>query len=298
MTKLPNQLFALLLCLSATVSTYADDHHPETPHFKVTTINQNIHFLQGKGGNIAVLTGDDGIVMIDNDYKEMAPPLEKALQQFGGAASLSFIINTHWHGDHTGGNLVFGEHAHIVAHENVRKRLSSSQKVPFFNMITEPQPEQALPNLSYLSTMNLYLNGEHIQLRHYGVGHTDGDSVVFFKHANVVHMGDLFFNGFFPFVDVDNAGNVLSVANSIAQILPLLNDKTVVIPGHGPIGSKQDLVAFHDMLLGTTAEVRQMKASGASLEEMQAKGLSEKWNAWTDGFLNTDAWIKIVNASL
>lgn len=131
MTKLPNQLFALLLCLSATVSTYADDHHPETPHFKVTTINQNIHFLQGKGGNIAVLTGDDGIVMIDNDYKEMAPPLEKALQQFGGAASLSFIINTHWHGDHTGGNLVFGEHAHIVAHENVRKRLSSSQKVPF-----------------------------------------------------------------------------------------------------------------------------------------------------------------------
>ena len=288
----------VLLTIFAVIPAQAENHHAHSPSFKTTAIKDNLHLLQGKGGNIAVLTGNDGIVMVDSEYKDMTPALASALQPFGGKTALNFIINTHWHGDHSEGNLVLGEHAHIVAHENVRKRLSTSQTVPAFNMVTEPYPEAALPSISYQHTMNLHKNGEHIQLRHYGVGHTDGDSVVFFHQANVVHMGDLFFNGFFPFVDVDNAGNVLAVAATIEKVLPLLKDDTVIIPGHGPLANKADLIAFRDMLLGTSEEVHQMKDSGLTLEEIQKKGLSEKWNEWADGFLSTEFWIQIVYNSL
>jgi len=144
----------------------------------------------------------------------------------------------------------------------------------------------------------LHMNGEEIELVHFPRGHTDGDSVVFFKKANVVHMGDHFFSGFYPFVDVAHGGNVLNMAKNIKTILAMVNNKTKIVPGHGPLSNKKDLQAFHDMLIGTSAEVKAMKDKGMSLEKIKAKGLSAKWKPWTKGFLSTETWIGILHSSL
>lgn len=289
------------LCVALAIAAPAQaekHHHAESKVFKTTKVTEQINLLQGKGGNIAVLSGEQGILMIDDDFKDMSPALKEALKAFGGKEKLTYIVNTHWHGDHTQGNLELGEHAPIVAHDNVRKRLMTKQEIKLFNMVSEPYPEKALPSVTYSQTMTLHINGETVELVHYAGGHTDGDTVVFFKNANVVHMGDHFFNGFFPFVDVDTGGNVMRMAENVKKLLDVIDDKTVIIPGHGPLGNKEQLQAFHDMLVGTFAEVKAMQEKGMNLDAMKKQGLSEKWNDWTKGFLSTEQWITIVYNSL
>ena len=288
-------LSVLLSCASA---VQAGKHHAETKSFSSQKVADSINLLQGKGGNIAVLTGKQGILMIDADYQHMSPALKEALMAHGGHEQLTYIINTHWHGDHTQGNLEMGHHAQIIAHDNVRERLLTAQEIKLFKMVSEPYPEHALPSLTYEQAMSLHINGEQVDIVHYPGGHTDGDSVVFFKNANVVHMGDHFFNGFFPFVDVDTGGNVQRMADNVGKVLELIDDQTIVIPGHGPVADKQQLAAFQRMLVGTQAEVKGMMAQGMSLEQIQQQGLSAHWSEWADGFLSTDVWISIVYSSL
>jgi cyclase len=284
---------ALLLAVTANSA-----HHEDSPKFNVTSVADNLLMLQGKGGNLALLTGAQGLVLIDNDYQDMSTALETALASYGGAEKLTYIINTHWHGDHTGGNLALGQYASIVAHDNVRERLLSAQEVKLFKMKSDPYPEIAVPSITYEKAMALHINDEEVELVHFAGGHTDGDSVVFFKSANVVHTGDHFFNGFFPFVDVDSGGNVLVMAENVKSLLGMIDDDTKIIPGHGPLANKADLMAFVKMLEGTAAEVMTLKDNGLSLEEIQQQGLSDKWQSWTDGFLTTDVWISIVYSSL
>lgn len=276
----------------------ADSHHAQSPAFRSTQLTDNIFMLQGKGGNLGLIKGEQGLLLIDADYKVMSDALKTELNKYGGVDKLSYLINTHWHGDHTQGNDALGHHARIIAHDNVRARLLTTQEIKLFKMVSKPYPKHALPSITYDSRMILYINGEEIEVVHFPNGHTDGDSVVFLKNSNVVHMGDHFFSGFFPFVDVAHGGNVLNMAKNINAILPRLNDKTKVIPGHGPLSSKKDLQAFHDMLVGTSAEVSAMKKKGLSLEQIKAKGLSAKWKEWTDGFIPADVWIGIVHSSL
>ncbi|WP_415887497.1 MBL fold metallo-hydrolase [Neptuniibacter sp. QD37_6] len=287
-----------VLSLFVGTSAVAENHHQQSPKFKVQTLTENISMLKGKGGNIGLLTGDQGLLMIDDDYRSMSPALQKTLQKFGGEDKLTYIINTHWHGDHTEGNHHFGHHATIVAHDNVRERLLTSQEVKLFNMKTEPYPEHALPSITYQQALTLYINDEEVELLHLAGGHTDGDSVVFFKKANAVHMGDLYFNGFFPFVDIQNGGNVARMAENVGQVLELIDNKTIVIPGHGPVSNKAELKAFKMMLEGTLAEVKAMQDKGMNLGQMQLKGLSPKWQSWTTGFLSTSVWIGILHSSL
>jgi len=287
-----------LSCLILSMNVFAEDHHAESKTFSKTQVSDNIWMLQGKGGNIAVLNGDDGLLMIDDDYKVMTEALKGEIKSLGGLDKLTYLINTHWHGDHTEGNLELGNHASIVAHDNVRTRLMTRQEVKIFNMVKEPYPEKALPSITYQKEMTLHFNNEEIGLRHYAGGHTDGDSVVFFKKANVVHMGDHFFSGFFPFVDTGTGGNVLQMAENVKAILELVDDQTKIIPGHGPLSTKQDMQQFYDMLIGTSGEVKQMKKAGLTLDQIKAKGLSEKWNDWTDGFLSTEVWVGIIYSSL
>ncbi|MCP3852397.1 MAG: MBL fold metallo-hydrolase [Gammaproteobacteria bacterium] len=291
-------LFILFLSFFSLLDAMAEKHHETPASFKTIKLTDNILMLQGKGGNVAIMTGPQGLLMIDDDYKVMSDALINEIKNLGGLNKLTYIINTHWHGDHTEGNLALGSHAHIVAHDNVRTRLMSSQEVKLFNMVTKPYPEAALPDVTYQQAMTLHMNGEEINLIHYANGHTDGDSVVFFKKANIVHMGDHFFSGFYPFVDIENDGNVLQMAKNVATVISLIDDKTKVIPGHGPLSTRDDLQGFHDMLIGTSAEVQTMKDQGFSLEKMQAKGLSKKWDSWADGFLSTKVWISIVFNSL
>jgi cyclase len=276
----------------------AEGHHANSPSFKQQQLSENIWMLQGKGGNIAVFKNDQGLIVIDDDYEKMSEALVGALQPFGGTDKLNFVINTHWHGDHTQGNFVLGNSAPIVAHDNVRLRLKSRQEIKLFKMVSEPYPVSALPSITYQQALTLHQGNETIEIVHLPGGHTDGDSVVFFKEANVVHMGDHFFAGFFPFVDVDSGGNVLTMAKNVQQILTQINEQTKVIPGHGPLSDKAGLQAFHDMLIGTAEEVQAMKTQGMCLSEIQKQGLSKKWDEWTDGFLSSDSWISIVFQSL
>jgi glyoxylase-like metal-dependent hydrolase (beta-lactamase superfamily II) len=274
------------------------DHHQDSTKFKQQTVAKNLYLLQGKGGNIGLLKGDDGIVLIDDDYKDLSPALASALKQHGGREQLRYIINTHWHGDHTEGNLEFGQDAVIVAHENVRKRLSTHQEIKLFNMKSAPYPAEALPSVTYQQQLNLHINNEDITLLHLANGHTDGDSVVLLKQANAVHLGDHYFAGMYPFIDTTSGGNVVSMAKNIGVILALISDDTAIIPGHGPLSSKADLIAYRDMLLATTAEVAEMRAANMTLEQMQAKGLSDQWQHWNNGFIKQPVWISIVNTSL
>jgi len=289
---------SVLLYSLLSSSANAEQHHGNSPEFKTTAVTENIQLLQGKGGNIALLTGPQGLLLVDDDYKEMSGPLQQALKNHGGPEKLIYIINTHWHGDHTGGNLELGSTTQIIAHDNVRVRLLTTQEIKLFGMISPPYPKHALPSLTYDKTLNLYINNETIRIAHYPNGHTDGDSVVFFNNANVVHMGDHYFSGFFPFVDVDHGGNVVQLAANIKTILTLIDDNTRVIPGHGPLSTKADLHDYYDMLIGTTAEVRALKNQKLTLAQIQTQGLSKRWDSWTDGFLSTETWISIIYSSL
>jgi len=278
---------------------YADNHHTQSPSFKSTQLTDNLYMLQGKGGNLGLIKGKDGLLLIDADYKVMSDALITELKKHGGVDKLNYLINTHWHGDHTQGNVALGHHAKIVAHDNVRKRLATTQEIKLFKMVSKPYPEHALPSLTYETRMSLHINGEELKVVHFPGGHTDGDSVVFFKNSNIVHMGDHFFSGFFPFVDVDHGGNVLTMAKNVKTILGMIDDETKIIPGHGPLSNKADLQAFHNMLIETSAEVKAMKDKGMSLEKIQAKGLSKKWDSWAaKSFFPTKVWIGIVHSSL
>jgi glyoxylase-like metal-dependent hydrolase (beta-lactamase superfamily II) len=292
------QTLVLSAALLLSSPVLAEKHGGSSPAFKISQLTDQVSMLKGKGGNVAVLTGKQGILMVDDDYKEMTPALRKALKNFGGEKKLTYIVNTHWHGDHTQGNFHFGHDAQIVAHDNVRERLLTSQEVKLFKMVTEPYPEHALPSITYQKQLTMHMNGEKVSIIHYPGGHTDGDSVIYFNNANVLHTGDLYFNGFFPFVDVQNGGSVKRMAENVSQMLELINDRTLVIPGHGPVSNKAELTEFRDMLRGTYAEVEAMRAKGMNLGQMQVEGLSADWIDWTDGFLSEQLWIGIVNSSI
>lgn len=279
-------------------SVTADNHNAKSPSYQTVEVTENIWMLQGKGGNIGVFTGDQGTVLIDDDYQDMSDALKTALKTFGGVDSLNYIINTHWHADHTQGNLALGGKAPIVAHNNVRTRLLSSQEIKLFKMVSEPYPVEAVPSITYSQKMTLHINGETIEIVHFPNGHTDGDSVIFFRNANVVHMGDHFFSGFFPFVDIGSGGNVGQMATNVASVLSMITEDTKIIPGHGPLSKKSDLEAFHGMLVGTSKEVNDMKKQGLSLEAILAEGLSEQWKPWAKGFLPEKVWINLVYHSL
>ncbi len=297
-SKLAVSLAALSILFAGQINA-GDEHHEKSLSFKSTKLTDNIYMLQGKGGNLGLLKGDDGLLLIDADYKVMSDALKSELGKYGGVNNLNYLINTHWHGDHTQGNKALGHHAQIIAHDNVRTRLLTTQEIKLLKIVSKPYPKHALPAITYAKRLSLHINNEDIEVVHFPKGHTDGDSVVFFKKANVVHMGDHFFSGMFPFVDVDHGGNVLNMAKNISVVLGMVNNKTKIIPGHGPLSNKAELQAFHDMLINTSAEVTNMKSQGLTLEEIQAKGLSKKWAKWeANSFFPTKVWIGIIDGSL
>lgn len=291
-TIIPGLLILALLGLCAGAMA-----NEKPPAFVVTEINTNTFLLQGSGGNILVNRGPDGLLIIDNDYANASEELTLALKKMGGLSTLKYIINTHWHGDHTGGNDTLGNYAPIIAHENVKTRLSSRQEIPFFNMVSEPYPKHALPSLTYPEEMTLSFNGDSLLLQHYPNGHTDGDTVVYFNDANLIHMGDHMFYPMFPFIDISSGGNALTYASNVAAILEKSNELSVIIPGHGPITDQQGLTNYSDMLEATIAEVKAMKEQGLDLQQAQQKGLDEKWQEWNGGFIKQASWIEFIYQS-
>jgi glyoxylase-like metal-dependent hydrolase (beta-lactamase superfamily II) len=251
---------------------------------KVIPVAKNIAMLEGAGGNIGVSVGDDGILIVDDQFAPLAEKIEAALATLN-PGKLKFVLNTHHHGDHTGGNAVFGAaEATIVAHSNVRGRLVADENVV----------PAAYPVITFDESASVHFNGEEIKLVHIGPGHTDGDTIVRFTGANVVHMGDQFFNGGFPFIDLGSGGSVDGYIATVGLMLNEVSPDTKIIPGHGPLASFDDLKNFHAMLVETTGLIKKSMEGGASLDEIKAGGLPEKWASWGTGFINEERWIETV----
>jgi cyclase len=252
--------------------------------------------LEGRGGNIGASVGDDGIVVIDDEFLPLADKIEAALKGITDKP-VKFLINTHWHGDHTGGNPHFGAKVPIIAQENVRKRLMSGGSSRFGK--TPPAPKVALPVITFEDKISVHLNGEDIRAIHIPHGHTDGDSVIFFPQSKVVHMGDDFFNGgMFPFIDLDSGGSVQGMIAGDEKVLAEVPDDVKLIPGHGPLGTKDDLRKFVQMLKGTSAAVEAGIKQGKTLDQLKQEKVLAKWDSWGKGFINTDLFTEILYDSL
>ena len=258
---------------------------------KASHVKGNLYMLNGTGGNVGVSVGADGILIVDDKFAPLADKIRAALQGIGGG-KLKFILNTHWHGDHTGGNVAFGPEAPIIAHINVRRRLTGELKAPGRDAHSSPQA--AWPVITFNESLSVHFNGEEIKAIHFPHGHTDGDTVVFFTLSNVVHLGDDFFAGRFPFVDLASGGDVKGLIKNIAEIISRLPVDVTIIPGHGPVSKLRDLKIYHRMLTETTQTVHRKMQTGKSLKQIQAEGVAERWKTWGAGFISTGRWIETI----
>jgi len=286
---------ALMLLFASSVAAQQPDF--SKVEIKATKISGNVYMLEGAGGNIGVSVGADGILIVDDQFAPLADKIRAALKTLG-QGKLRFILNTHWHGDHTGGNVVFGPEATIIAHDNVRKRLATEQKSAVFNTTTPPSPKEALPVITFDQTLTVHFNGEEIRAIHYPKGHTDGDSVIFFSASNVVHLGDDFFAGRFPFVDLESGGSVEGLVKNIGELIGKIPPDAKLIPGHGPISTVDDLKSYYRMLQQTTEIVRGKIKAGKTLDQIKTEGLPAEWAPWGSGFIKTDRWVETIYKSL
>jgi len=266
---------------------------------KVVPVAGGVSMLVGQGGNIGVTAGKDGIFLIDDQFEPLLPKIRAAVKTLGDGP-IRFVVNTHFHGDHTGSNAKLGEAgAVILAQENVRKRLGMERIQPQTKERTPPKPPSAWPLVTYASGINLYLNGDELEVVHVARAHTDGDSIIRFRKANVVHMGDTFFNGNYPFIDVDAGGSIDGLVAAIDQVLAMTDDRTRLIPGHGALGTKADLRAYREVVFGIRDRVKTSIAQGKTLEQILAAKPSAQWDAtWGKGFIGPDVFVSTIHRSL
>ncbi|MCR9106575.1 MAG: MBL fold metallo-hydrolase [Gammaproteobacteria bacterium] len=286
----------ILMLFSSLATVHASE---EAPAIKVQALaGGGLHLLQGRGGNVLASIGLDGVLLVDNDYADLGPAYEKAIAELSQSElAPGFIINTHWHSDHAGNNEYWGYRGSImVAHNNVRQRMSTTQEMPALGMTVEPSADIALPLVTFADSIALHFNGNDIEVQHYPNGHTDGDSVVFYSNDNVVHMGDLFFKDRFPFVDLGSSGSVSGYIANVSAVLARVDAQTIIVPGHGSIANRADLERYLDMLKTTTAQVYASLDSGQSVDAIVAAGLGPQWESWGQGFISEERWIQTVAA--
>lgn len=288
-------VLALSLCALAALPAAAQERDFSKVEVKASPVAGKVYMLQGAGGNIGVSAGPDGILIVDDQFAPLADKIRAALKGIHDG-KLKFILNTHWHGDHTGGNEVFGPEAPIVAQTNVRKRLAAGQSIRGDEVA--PAPAKALPVITFDESLSIHFNGEEIKALHFPHGHTDGDSIILFTGSNVVHMGDDFFVGRFPFVDLESGGSVEGLIDNIGKVIAMIPKDAKIIPGHGALSTIEDLKAYHGMLVETTGIVRERMKAGKSKEQIVAEGLPEKWKDWGSGFIKADFWLQTVYDSL
>ena len=262
---------------------------------KATKVAGTVYMLTGAGGNVGVSVGEDGIVIVDDQYAPLAPKIEAALKTISDKP-VRFILNTHYHPDHTGGNEQLGKSAPIVAQENVRKRLKEGTTTMFGPM--PAQPKGALPVVTFNDSLTIHLNGEDVRAVHFPNSHTDGDSVIWFTQSNVVHMGDNFFNGFFPVIDLDNGGGVKGMIRTVEKVASMIPADAKVIPGHGPLGDRDSLRKFAEVMKGTSAVIQAGITAGKTVDQLKAEKVLEPWADWGKGFIKSDRFVELLYRDL
>ncbi len=297
MRKISFFLTALLFAYSW---ASAQDHDFSKVQIKVTKVAGNVYMLQGAGGNIGASVGEDGIVVVDDQYAPLADRIQDALTGIT-ALPVRFIINTHYHEDHTGGNAYFQKQAPIIAHDNVRKRLESGGVAGNGGSVhfdAKPAPKEALPIITFDHDVTVHLNGEDIRALYFPAGHTDGDSVIFFPKSNVVHMGDDFVTYGFPFIDIDSGGSIDGMIDGVEKVIAQVPADVKIIPGHGPISSVSDVRAYLEMLKGTREAVAKAIKDGKTLDQMKQAKLLDPWKKYAGDMINSDAFVETIYNSL
>lgn len=262
-------------------------------------VTDNIYMLEGQGGNIGLFFGQQGIFIIDDQF---APLHEKIIAKVKELAAGSvpkdgnmFVINTHYHGDHTGGNELMGKAgAIIVAHDNVRKRLSTEQVNKLFNRTTPPSPAGALPIITFTDNLTFHISGDSVKVHHMAPAHTDGDAIIIFTKANVIHTGDLLFTSSYPVIDLDGGGSVMGMIRAIDEIMKLCNEQTKVIPGHGKLTDRAGLAKFRNMLDTIFMRVSKMVEAGKTLDEIVAAKPTADFDNEYKGFMTPERFIGVM----
>jgi glyoxylase-like metal-dependent hydrolase (beta-lactamase superfamily II) len=269
---------SVLLALLLSTSVVAQDK------VQVSSIElaKHLYMIKGAGGNIAAVVGPDGALVVDSQYEHVAPQIKAELQSKQAGVQVKTLVNTHFHGDHVNGNAALASGAQIIAHSNVLTRLKADTKFP----------RSGLPTETFTGEKQLSINGVAIKLVTMPVSHTDGDLVVWFKDANVLHTGDLFFADRFPFIDLNSGGSVSGYISNVKLLLSQIDEKTKLIPGHGDLMDKAGLERFLMMMQQTLAEVSALKAQGKTEDQIVAQGLSAQWKSWSWHFITEERWIR------
>lgn len=287
----------LLLCC---VAVGAQEQDLTKVQIKVTKVAGSVYMLEGSdAGNIGASVGEDGIVIVDDQYAPLAEKIQAALKGITDKP-VRFVINTHYHGDHAGGNAYFQNQAPIIAHDNVRKRLEQggpSGNGGSMQFEAKPQPKDALPILTFDHDMTVHLNGEEIRALYFPAGHTDGDSIIFFPKSNVVHMGDDFVTYGFPFIDVGSGGSIDGMIDGVEKVIAQVPPDVKIIPGHGPISSVDDMRVYLKMLKDTRDLVAKGIKEGKSFDDMKQARLLDPWKKYS-GYITEDAFLETLYASL
>ena len=292
-------IVASWLFIALVVPTGGSTQNMPDVSVETVAVADGIYMLIGQGGNIGLSVGDDGVFVIDDQFDRMSEKITAAIAGIT-AEPVKIVINTHWHGDHTGGNEHFAESgAIIIAHDNVRQRMNSTQVSEFFKRETPPSAAAALPVITFDDSVTFHLNGQTIRAEHVAPAHTDGDSIIWFEPANVVHMGDTFFNGFYPFIDVDSNGSVAGMIAAVDLVLQNVDAGTKIIPGHGPLTDREGLLNYREVLTTVADRMQSLIDAGKSLQDiLDAKPTADFDEQWGKGFIRPDQWVELVYKSM
>ncbi len=276
--------------LSYTITVQAD-----ADKISPIPVTEQIFMIAGKGGNVGIFTGKDGTFLIDDNFAPLTEKIIAAIKSIGGEHP-KFLINTHYHGDHTGGNENLGSGGTLIfSHDNVRERLKNGAFIKAFNMKMNATASVGLPVVTFAEGISFHLNSDTIHAIHVAHAHTDGDSFIYFEKANVIHTGDILFNGFYPFIDVNHGGSLRGTIQGVDTILSLVDADTKIIPGHGPLADKAQLENYREMLMSAYDRLRKLKAEGKTSEEAAAtKPLADMEATWGGGIFTGDRWIELI----